>query len=263
MSNNEDYKVCFIISNKYILGYPNFLKHYIDNVIEFYGNSLILVVDNNSNNINDLVLQFKSYDNVTIIQNTDICKFEIGAYKFGIKYLIEQNLIEKYDYYACTQDNYFLQNNFDFRLLDKNNVNGAVLFGNDIDWHSGPHPHQTIDDRNKELIRFGITDSQILNNNLFCWCSSFIINKHKIFNFYEIIKNIQITNRWGSILSEKYLGGILYFLNNGIHYAVDPHLDLPYNNRNVTLTNCNDIKSVYFVKCAQDKTETTPDPVRV
>ena len=45
---NDNYNVCFIISCKYNKNYINFIKYYIDNIIKYYTNYLIIIVDNES-----------------------------------------------------------------------------------------------------------------------------------------------------------------------------------------------------------------------
>lgn len=41
---NEEKKPAFIIAHKYFRGYESYLKHYVENILEFYGkNSLIIL----------------------------------------------------------------------------------------------------------------------------------------------------------------------------------------------------------------------------
>ena len=47
-------KLCFIISHKYYKSYKSFIKYYVDNIKKFYPNSFILIVDNNSENLEDI-----------------------------------------------------------------------------------------------------------------------------------------------------------------------------------------------------------------
>ena len=128
---NDNYNVCFIISCKYNRNYINFIKYCIDNIIKYYTNYLIIIVDNNSIYINDLISLFNllNYKNIIILINSNECKFEIGAYNFGIVYLIQNNLIDKYDYFIFTQDNFVLKNKYDFNIFKNNNIFAAGING--------------------------------------------------------------------------------------------------------------------------------------
>jgi hypothetical protein len=39
----DDYKLCFVIANKYIKNYPSYLDHYIENIQNYYKDSLIII----------------------------------------------------------------------------------------------------------------------------------------------------------------------------------------------------------------------------
>src|SRR3972149_7218479 len=106
----DNYKLVFIIAHKYFRGYESYLKLYITNIQNFYNDALILVVDNNSNFKDDIFNNIKSNINIIFLDNDIECKFELGAYQIGLKYLITNNLIDKYDYIVCTQDNFILKN---------------------------------------------------------------------------------------------------------------------------------------------------------
>ena len=119
--------ICFVISHKYYRTYPSFIKLYVDNIQKFYDNSLILICDNNSKYICDIKDIFKDYTNVIIIDNNTECKFEIGAYNCGINYIINNNILEKYEYYVFTQDNFIIKNKYDFNNLINNNVTACTI----------------------------------------------------------------------------------------------------------------------------------------
>jgi hypothetical protein len=44
---NDDYNVCFIISCKYNRNYITYIKYYVDNIIKYYTNYLIIIINNN------------------------------------------------------------------------------------------------------------------------------------------------------------------------------------------------------------------------
>ena len=94
MDNNDvDYKIVFIIAHRYTRGYESYLKYYINNILSFYKNPLIIAVDNNSKHKDDIFDDIKNIDNVILLDNYIKCKFELGAYQVGFRYLLDN----KYD----------------------------------------------------------------------------------------------------------------------------------------------------------------------
>jgi hypothetical protein len=241
-------KVVFIISHKYFRGYPSYLEYYIDNIQTNYPTSLIIVVDNNSTYKDDIFNPIKKIKNLVLLDNNTECKFEIGAYKVGMSYVINNNLIEKYDYYIFTQDTFILKNKFNFDRLKSDNVKACSIVSWDNDWSYNE-------------ISIPILISLGLNNNLerarLCWCSSFILEKENITKMLDFIKNITIIDRVGSMASERYLGRLLWELNNGSNYDIDGDIDnLSYYCHSVEHTS--DINH-FFCKIAQQKNENTKD----
>ena len=110
-----NHKVVFIISHKYYREFPpSYIKYYVDNIQKFYPNACTIIVDNNSNNLEeDIIIQFKDYKNLVILINNSECKYELGSYKVGIQYMIEKNFYNL-DYCVFTQDSFVLKNYFDF-----------------------------------------------------------------------------------------------------------------------------------------------------
>ena len=97
-----DISLCFIISCKVYKNYKSHLLFYVNNIKAFYPEAIILLVDNNSLYGKEFYKQFQDIKNVICLENTNESKFEVGAYNFGIEYIINNNL--HFDYYVFTQD---------------------------------------------------------------------------------------------------------------------------------------------------------------
>jgi len=244
-------KIAFIIAHKYFRGYESYLNHYVENIMKFYNDSLIIIVDNNSANKEDVLSSIKTDANIVILDNDIECKFELGAYQVGIKYLQEHNLIMNYNYFMFTQDTYVLKNKFDINSLISQNVYAGSIIGLHNDWAKMDVVKPTL-----ELL--GLYSN--LTGIDLCWCNSFIVVNHKILELYNYIKNIIITVRHQSEASERYLGKILYELNDHKNYSID-------GNDNSFIVNgikhdCHSIKITdeidkHFCKIAQQKNERT------
>ena len=97
----QEKKIVFIIAHKYFRGYPSYLSHYIDNIINFYGDrSLILVVDNNSNYPQEIFDTIPKISNLVFLTNDIECKFELGAYQVGMRYIFEKKLQDECEYFV-------------------------------------------------------------------------------------------------------------------------------------------------------------------
>jgi hypothetical protein len=258
----DNYSICFIISCKYYRNYTSYIKFYIDNIINFYTNYLIIIIDNNSININDLVLLFNhiNYKNIIILTNNIECKFEIGAYKIGIMYLFKNNLINNYDYYVFTQDNFVLKNKYDFNILKNNNIFASALnYLNIYPPYEEENPW-LISTTYDILNKLNINDSYKIDK--LCWCHSFVLHNSKIINFYNIVKDIIIEVRSFSVATEFYLPKILLILNNNKLFTIDGfaewrnniHQNIKYDIYSKYINT--DIFS-YFEKKFQGKTEET------
>jgi hypothetical protein len=242
-------KVSFIIAHRYYRGYQSFLNYYINNIINFYGDDTnIIIVDNNSSYLDDVTSQLPVSDKITVLINNSECKFELGAYKIGIEYLTTNNLLNKNDYVVFTQDNFVAKNKYDFTILKNNNIKAStiVTWNNDFEYFNIATP---------------ILEKLNLNNNLdkigFCWCSSFILSSDVVKTFYEYVKDIIITDRKGSMSSERYLPRMFFELNGGFNHDIDGVIEnLDYY--------CHDVKvedavNNFFCKISQKKTEKTID----
>jgi hypothetical protein len=77
--------------------------------------------------------------------------------------------------------------------------------------------------------------------------------------FLNIVKDIIITTRYESECSERYLCGILYYLNNYILTSIDGVSDTCFLNYCLHVDLVNDKTSKYFLKRLQQKNEFTLD----
>lgn len=244
------HRPCFIISHRYYRNYPSYILHYIENIQKFYENSIIILVDNNSKYLDDIKIQLKP-DIIVLVNDTE-CKFEIGAYKVGINYIISNNLLNDYDYYVFTQDNFIIKNKYDFDILDKNNTFAAAL---DIFKVSNNEFYQNQIVMN---ILKSINLEKKIDDLTLCWCNSFVLNKTKVIDYLNIVKDIVIINRNQSEASERYLSGVLYYLNNHIMSSINKiDSNKKYDCWKVNLYDS--FPGIYFVKKIQQKNERTID----
>jgi hypothetical protein len=256
----DNYKLVFVIAHKYFRGYPSYLKYYIENIHKFYTDALVLVVDNNSAFKEDVFDTIEPNDNIKFLDNDIACKFELGAYQIGCRYLKENNLLDEYDFVIFTQDNFILKNKYDFNIMLDGDITACPINSYYPDWCDK-------DICDKVLNQLGINDNH--DKLTFCWCSSFIVSTKKIDKLYGWLVQIVMTVRRESCAAERYLARLLWELNefknndidgdirflgpmwNGKHnaeYKYECHSVNPYD----------DVKS-YFVKRIQDKTERTKD----
>jgi len=241
----------FIIAHKYFRGYTSFLKYYIDNIIKFHPESLILVVDNNSSYTEDVFPLIEKNENVVLLTNNIDCKFELGAYQVGIKYLLDNNLLDTIDYVFMTQDTFVLKNKVDIESLKAANVLACP-----INSYYQDGAYQEIS--TEVLTRLGLNNH--LDRMTFCWCCSLVIHTTKIMQFYNYITQIVITVRSQSEAAERYLARILFELNEHRNHDIDGdirNLTNKYDCWKVDIINDN--VSSYFAKTPQQKTEATRD----
>ena len=252
----EEYnpKLCFIIAHKYYRNYESYIQYYVDNIQKFYTNSFIIIVDNNSKHIDDIKNKLANYSNLVILSNDTPCKFEIGAYNVGINYLKDNNLIDKYDFCIFSQDTYVLKNKYNFNKLyiDKTNALAfhAVMF---IDINQFQLPYFYSPSSMSILKKINLSDK--IQSLKLCWCNSFILHSSKIIEFLDITKDTIVLNRPDSECSERYLSGILYYLNNYSLADLCPVID--YDFRTIDIINSNTPN--WFLKRFQQKNERTMD----
>ena len=248
-------KPVFIIAHKYIRGYESYVEYYINNIKKYYEQSLIIIVDNNSTYVEDIFSNLRKYENVVLLNNNIECKFEIGAYNVGLKYLMDENLYKDFSYIVMIQDTFIIKNKVDFNILYQKNVTACPIvdcYGDLSNVHRGYYESFL-----PILERLNLNSN--LENSSFCWCNSFIISSEKVMVLYNFIKDIVITERWDSCVSERYLGRILWEINDKKKYDIDGDLyqiQNLYDSRKVDIYNQS---STFFVKKLQQKTEKTLD----
>lgn len=239
--------ICFIIAHKYFRGYTSYLKYYIENIQKFYPEALTLVVDNNSKYKEDVFSLVEGKDRVVLLDNNSNSKFELGAYQVGLEYILNNNLNNDYEYFVFSQDNFILKNKYEFSILKENNIDACPIVSWKNDW-------EKKDVWVPVLESLSLLDG-LLEKTRLCWCISFILSKRKILSMYEMLTNIAVKTRHESEGSERYLGRILYELNEHRIFDIDGDIDLlDYYCHTVNVEQ--DTKH-YFCKISQQKTENT------
>lgn len=260
----SDTRVCFIIACKVYRNYKSFLSTYINNINSFYSNALILLIDNNSKYAKEFYKQFETIQNVVVLENTSESKFEVGAYNFGIQYIIDNNL--SFDYFVCSQDTMVLVNNFDFNILKESNTKACPIY---------LLKHKYIGQYGYDLLKHLNLYEE--NEEYFCcWCIGFVVDNESLLKLNNLTKNITTKNRskvenFERIIDNKVyayttefeasLGKILYTLNDNKYNSVEGDADLMRYNCHEVQPDSEDAKRTghFFVKLAQNKTENTEE----
>lgn len=246
-------KVCFIIAHKYYRGYHSFLKYYLENIQKLYPEALTIVVDNNSKYPEDIFGPLRSLPNVVFLSNDYEGKFELGAYKIGAQYIIDNGLTDQYSHFVCTQDNFILKNFFDFAVLADRKTYALPINSMFADKYG-------MDVCNRVLDKLGLNDSWDKVN--FCWCSSFVVASSKLAQLHGYLSMIVQKVRYESEAAERYLARILWelnerrdcgsidgdcrdLINNSLYHCWHVDLYAPVN--------------TYFAKRVQQKNEHTKD----
>lgn len=252
---NQNMKICFIISHYYVRRYKSYLRLYVERIDRFYPGSLIVVVDNQSDHLADIRESLRGCQNVAIVVNKSDCMFEIGAYKEGVRFLVDCKMLCKFDYIVFSQDTFVSNKAYDFASLKAQGVQAAAFnhLQGWCDMKTDPIVQRVL----SSLGLFSLYDG--INFSL-CWCNSFVLASTRVLDFYEIVKYERIYGRFaGSVQSERYLAGILYLLN-GNRYAslcgdASTSEALGYDCWNVDIVK-NDLVHA-FVKEVQQKREDT------
>jgi hypothetical protein len=275
MSLTEETRLCFIIACKVYKYYTSYLSEYIKNINIFYPSAFILLVDNNSLYGKEFYKQFDGINNLKIIENISDSKFEQGAYNFGAKYIIDNNL--KFEYYICTQDTFNIINKYDFSILKKNNIKAASIY-------SSKYRHITI--RGDYILkRLGLFQEGEEYNG--CCFLSYICDHISLLKIYELTHSCIVKYRYfdapefereyfnpdGSISRDKIncttsdfessLGKILYILNDKRYTPIEcDHDEMKYSTFEINFSDEKYKKLGYcFVKKYQGKTENTPEHI--
>lgn len=247
-------KICFVIALKYYRTHPVYIREYVDNIRKHYTDSFIIIVDNNSEHIEDITFE---YDNVIIITNTSDQKFELGAYNLGIKYIIDNGLTEKYEYYTFTQETFMLCEKFDIGELANNGVKACPLVCSKQGSFAREFINEFVFGRKETLIIDTITELGLTSKIpelTFCFASSFILHKSKLSNFNKMTSHIKILNKIHSQCCERFLAGIFYILNDGVNTALEDKLVDDFYS---SICPGNIIKLTYFTKYLHFRNENT------
>tara|TARA_R110000824_G_C15200300_1_gene675629 strand:+ start:1546 stop:2355 length:810 start_codon:yes stop_codon:yes gene_type:complete len=244
--------ICFIIAHKYFRGYTSYLEHYIENIQKFYPEALTIVVDNNSNYKEDVFSLVEGKDRVVFLNNDSDSKFELGAYRVGSKYVLDNGLEKDYNYFVFAQDTFVLKNKYDFKLMKEESCYAKPI-------NSMYADGECADVVIPVMTKLGLNDSWDKVN--FCWCCSFIVEKTKIEQLHNYLDQIKVTCRWESCAGERYLARILWELNEHKDCgAIDGSAsDLAVRHYDTWNVNVFAPSTSYFVKQVQQKNENTVD----
>jgi hypothetical protein len=238
-------RLCFVIAHKYFKGYESCIKQYVETIVDSYPDARVLIVDNNSGYLNEVFQDIDWCDGVTWIDNKKPGKFEIGAYYAA---MCHEDL-SQYGYVVFSQDNFILKKRYDFEHLLENKIKAASLVSWTNDWAKMDICSPILD-----MLQLSADPSARL-----CWCHSFIVSGDMIPRLQEIFSKIDITTRHQSEASERYLGQILFDMNEGVNHDIDGDIDqLSYQCMHVTSNT--DVRE-YFCKMCQQKNENTRDIV--
>lgn len=235
----DEPSIVFIIAYVYNKNFISYINYYIDNINRFYKNAAILIVDNNPNNPDKF--NITKSNNITIIPNNTNCKLEVGAYKCGLNYLQDNNLL--YDYYICTQETFIIKNKYDFNFLKNSNIKACTIYSFNYDYHDHEYCCEILN-------KIGLYHT--LEDIMCCWCNSFILHQTVINEFLFITKDIILTEKRDSHIAERYLGAILYKLNDYKNFDIDGNM----KNRNYDCWSVNLLDNNhahYFMKRVQLK----------
>ena len=202
------YRLCFIIAHKYYRNHTSYVEYYVNNIQTIYQNAFIIIVDNNSKYFQDIQEKLKDKSNIIMLVNETECKFEIGAYRVGIRYLIDNLLLDNFDFCVFTQENFILKQKYDFNIL----LNRGTLACTIYSWLYGKND-QHYGHEMSQIVLKSLNLQNSVNELSLCWCCSFVLHKSKVPNFFEIVKDLVLTQRHQSEASERFLSGILYHLN--------------------------------------------------
>jgi len=241
----NEHKICFIIAHKYSRNCYSYIKTTVDNIQKFYPESFIVIVDNNSKNIEDIYDVFLDYSNLNIVINDSNSKYEVGAYIHGLNWLIEKNFLN-YNYYVFLQDTLVFMKKYDFSILENKNVKATSIIG--FNYNRGGGIEYL-----REQQRTILEPRDLFNefdNIIGCWGSNFIIHKDKFMQLHDYINDIVLTTKLDSETSERYMGRIIYELNeHNENFNIDGDIDEYYKKNDSFCRQLNhDNNNVHFQK---------------
>ena len=240
--------LCFFIACKVVKNYISYLPKYINNIKTFYPDALILLIDNNSVDGPEFYKQFQNIKNVICLENTSESKFEQGAYNFGTKYIINNNL--KYDYYICIQDTFIMVNKYDFNILKTHNTKACSI-------HLFSIFHDTNHANFGDYILKKVGLFEVGEEYYGCYGISYICNYDCLIQIYNMTQNCIIIYKYANCNGftrtyiennkinydkvycssddfEASLGKILYVLNNKRYDSIEGFItDMKYSTYNI------------------------------
>jgi hypothetical protein len=246
---------CFILAHKYIRGYTSFIQLYINNIRAFYGvQALILVVDNQSAGLEDVFPPNNTHDSqVIILQNDGQINgfYDVGAYIFGLKWLIKQGRFRDYEYFVFSQDTYINIQPLDFGGLVQAELWACPVVSCFPGQNSlaNQHPHcadvrTILEGLRPRTAEGGKTLYDYRVDAPLCFANTFLVHQSRIFELYYYIKDFCLIYKPHMEIYERVLPCILCDLNEGRSAALDGLI--PKNGHF-------SVPSKYFVKFCQAK----------
>ena len=174
---------------------------------------------------------------------------------YGLDILRQRNLLSEYGYIALTQDTFVLKNKFDFEQLAKKNTYALAINSMNADGECAREVQNV-------LTTLNLYDN--MDKIDFVWCNSFVVHSSKADTLCEWLKQIECVKRDQSCASERYLGRILWELNER---KAGGSVDDSFVNPTHLQRSKYDFWTIdplapassYFVKQVQQKNETTRD----
>jgi len=249
-------KYCFVVALKYYKNHPTTVFEYIDNIRKYCTGAKILVVDNYSPD----KIELPEGDDIEYLLNTSENGFELGAYKFAIRYLLESGQTELYEYFIFSQDSFYLYQ----PIQIENNIIACPIvsskpgqfrldFVDGIGYYKGHPRHSMIQEAIQEM---GLED-EVDNLTFCCGCNIVLKGNTELLELFDTMTNTELwaTNtKLESECTERMLAGLLYLLNHKKNQRIEPMLiDEVFGEIKVG----NEIVFKYFKKKVNNKTENT------
>ncbi len=249
-------KYCFVIALKYYKNYPTTVFEYIENIRRYCTGAKILIVDNFSPD----KIELPEGDDIEYILNTSGIGFELGAYKFAIRYLLESGQTQLYEYFIFTQDSFYLYQPIKIEsdilacpIVSSKPGQFRSDFLNGIGYWK-EHPRYSMI---REAIEVMGLENEI-DNLTFCFSNNFVLKGNtELFGLFLMVTETKlwITNtKIESESTERMMSGLLYLLNHKKNQQIEPTMiDEVFGEIYVG----NEIKFKYFKKKINNKTENT------